>query len=139
MGRPYSLDLRERVVAAVAGGQTCRSVAATFGVSVASVVKWSQRYRATGAAAKRMGGNRPYALAGEREFVLERLAEQPDITLRGLAEALAERGLNVSLYAVWHFLQHEGLSFKKKRSRKRAGSAGRGAPARAMEAAPGQA
>ena len=140
MARPYSLDLRERVVAAVAGGQTCRSVAATFGVSVASVVKWSQRYRATGsAAAKRMGGNRPYALAGEREFVRQRLAEEPDITLRGLAEALSERGVNVSIYAVWHFLQHEGLSFKKKHSRKRAGSARRGAPARQMEAAPGQA
>jgi transposase len=140
MARPYSLDLRERVVAAVAGGQTCRCVAATFGVSVASVVKWSQRYRATGnAVAKRMGGNRPYALAGEREFVLQRLAEQPDITLRGLAEALAQRGVKVSIYAVWHFLQHEGLSFKKKRARKRAGSAGRGAPARQVEAAPGQA
>jgi hypothetical protein len=48
MGRAYSLDLRERVVAAVAAGESCRAVAATFKVSVASVVKWSQRYRATG-------------------------------------------------------------------------------------------
>jgi transposase len=40
MARPYSLDLRERVVAAVDGGQTCRTVADTFGVSVSSVVKW---------------------------------------------------------------------------------------------------
>jgi len=47
MGRAYSLDLRERVVAAVAAGESCRSVAATFKVSVASVVKWSQRFRAT--------------------------------------------------------------------------------------------
>ena len=41
MARAYSLDLRERVVGAVAAGQTCRSVAKTFMVSVASVVKWS--------------------------------------------------------------------------------------------------
>ena len=48
MGRAYSLDLRERVVAAAASGQSCRSVAKTFMVSVASVVKWSQRQRAVG-------------------------------------------------------------------------------------------
>jgi transposase len=54
------LDLRERVVGAVAAGQTCRSVAKTFMVSVASVVKWSQRQRAVGSpAALKMGGHRP--------------------------------------------------------------------------------
>lgn len=45
MARAYSLDLRERVVSAVTAGESCRSVAATFKVSVASVVKWSQRLR----------------------------------------------------------------------------------------------
>ena len=114
MARAYSLDLRERVVAAVAAGQSCRKVASTFGVSVASVVKWSQRLRATGsAAARRMGGNRPYALAGERDWLLGRLAEKPDVTLRGLVGELAERGIVVSYYAVWHFFEHEGISFKK--------------------------
>jgi len=114
MGRAYSLDLRERVVAAVAAGESCRSVAATFKVSVASVVKWSQRFRATGsAAARQMGGNRPYALSSEREWLLKRLAEQPDVTLRALLAELAERGIKVSYYAVWHFFEHEGISFKK--------------------------
>jgi transposase len=51
MARAYSLDLRERVVAAVASGQSCRSLAKTFMVSVASVVKWSQRQRAIGSPA----------------------------------------------------------------------------------------
>jgi helix-turn-helix protein len=53
MARPYSLDLRERVVAAVMAGENCRAVAASFRVSVAAVVKWSQRFRATGSAAAR--------------------------------------------------------------------------------------
>jgi transposase len=54
------LHLRERVVAAVASGQSCRSVAKTFMVSVASVVKWSQRRRAVGSpAALTMGGPGP--------------------------------------------------------------------------------
>jgi transposase len=85
MARAYSLDLRERVVAAVSAGDSCRAVAATFKVSVASVVKWSQRFRATGSAAARpMGGSRPYALAEERDWLLRRLAEKPDVTLRAL-------------------------------------------------------
>src|SRR4051812_34982338 len=92
MARAYSLDLRERVVGAVAAGQSCRAVAATFQVSVASVVKWSQRFRATGnAAAHKVGGRRPYALAGERAWLLARLSEKPDITLRALAGEPAGR------------------------------------------------
>src|ERR1700682_3028985 len=84
MSRAYSLDLRERVVAAVAAGESCRAVAATFKVSVASVVKWSQRFRATGSAAARpMGGNRPYALAAERDWLLNRLSQKPDVTHYG--------------------------------------------------------
>jgi hypothetical protein len=60
MARAYSLDLRERVVAAVSAGESCRSVAATFKASAASIVKWSQRFRATGnAAAYKMGGRPP--------------------------------------------------------------------------------
>src|SRR5437763_915101 len=123
MARAYSLDLRERVVGAVAAGQSCRAVAVTFKVSVASVVKWSQRFRATGsAAAHKVGGRRPYALAGERAWLLGRLSEKPDITLRALAAELAERGIKVSYFAVWHFFEHEGISFKKKPARQRAGS-----------------
>ena len=51
MVRPLSNDLRKRAVAAVAKGESCRSVALRFGVAVSSVVKWSQRYRATGSVA----------------------------------------------------------------------------------------
>ena len=121
MARPYSLDLRERVVAAVESDRRVREVASSFGVSVSSVVRWSQRYRETGsAAAKPMGGRRPFALAAHRDWVLERVSEQPDITVRALAAALAEGGIVVSNYAVWHFLKGESLTFKKKPARQRA-------------------
>jgi transposase len=137
MARAYSLDLRERVVAAVAAGESCRKVASTFKVSVASVVKWSQRFRATGSAAARpMGGSRPYALAGERDWLFRRIAQKPDVTLRALVAELAERGIVVSYYAVWHFFEHAGISFKKKSARQRAGSARRRPAARAMEKVP---
>ena len=114
MARPYSLDLRERVVAAVAAGETCRHVAQTYRVSVASVVKWSQRFRATGsAAAKRMGGNRPRSLADERGWVLARLAATPDVTLRALVVELGERGVVTSYGSVWRIVHDAGISFKK--------------------------
>jgi hypothetical protein len=51
-----------------------------------------------------MGGRRPYALEAERSWVLARVGEAPDLTLRALAAELAERGVAVSHYAVWHFL-----------------------------------
>ena len=140
MSRPYSLDLRERVVGAVAAGESCRSVAKRFAVSVASVVKWSQRYRATGSpAAKRMGGYRPYALAGERAWLLARIAATPDLTLRALLAELADRGVKVSYFAVWHFFEHEGISFKKKPARGRAGSTRRGTAAKTVAAVSGPA
>lgn len=124
MARAYSLDLRERVVSAVESGGTVRAVASVFGVSVSSVVKWSQRYRRTGsAAALPMGGRRPFALAAHRDWVLCRVAEKPDLTLRALQAELAERGVVVSNYAVWHFLKAQGITFKKKPARGRARAA----------------
>ena len=122
MARPYSLDLRERVVASVTGGRSRRKTAALFGVSVASVVKWSQRFQATGsAAAKPMGGHRPRLLMGERDWLLARIAEKPDLTLRAVVAELVGRGVAASYGAVWAFFASEGITFKKKPARQRAG------------------
>jgi transposase len=123
MARPYSLDLRERVAAAVLAGRPCREVASTFGVSVASAVKWSQRRRVTGTAAARpMGGHRRRVLEAEQGWMLARLEECPDLTVRALAAELAERGYRVSPNTVWSLLRKAGFSFKKKPVRQRAGS-----------------
>ena len=140
MARAYSLDLRERVVAAVLAGATVRAAAERFGVSVASAVKWSQRYRATGSAAARpQGGKKPYVLVGQRTWLLARIAEAPDLTLRAIQAELAARGVVASYHAVWDFFAHEGVTFKKKPARRRAGPAGRGPQAGALEAPPGEA
>jgi transposase len=123
MARAYSNDLRERVAGSVCGGRSCRATAALFGVSVASVVKWSQRLRTTGsAAAKPMGGRRRRVLASERDWLLARLAAQPDVTLRGLQAELAARDVVVSYGAIWAFFASEGITFKKKPARRRTGS-----------------
>ena len=114
MTRPLSNDLRERVVAAVVGGDSCRTVAARFGVAVSSVVKWSQRHRATGSVAPgKMGGHRKRVLEPHGAFIRERIGQTPHLTLHGLKDELAGRGVKVSHNAVWMFLRREGLRFKK--------------------------
>jgi transposase len=114
MTRPLSNDLRERVVSAVLGGESCRTVASRFGVAVSSVVKWSQRHRATGSVAPgKMGGHRKPILDPHRAFILKRISETPHLTLHGLKDELAARGVTVSHNAVWLFLRREGLRFKK--------------------------
>ena len=140
MVRPCSVDLRERVVGAVESGESCRRVLARFSVSVASVVRWSHRFRTTGSvAAKPMGSRLPRLLLGERAWILARLDAKPDITLRALVAELHARGVRASYGSVWRLLNDEGLSFKKKRVRQRAGAAGRGAPTGTVEAASGEA
>jgi transposase len=102
------------VVGSVTAGRSCRATAALFGVSVASVVKWSQRFRATGsAAAYKMGGWRQLLLKSEREWLLARIAEKPDLTLREMVAELAARGTPASYGAVWRFFAREGITFKK--------------------------
>jgi transposase len=118
MARPYSIDLRERVVAAVEkGGLSRRRAAAQFGVGISTVIVWVRRFRKTGSLAPgQMGGHKPKAIAGEHRVWLLQRAKERDFTLRGL---VAERGLKVDYRSVWNFVHAEKLSFKKKRGGQR--------------------
>ncbi len=137
MARPYSLDLRERVTGFMLSGATAREAATRFGVSVSTAVKWSQRRRATGGVAPRpMGGARRAVLAKEREWLLARIVEKPDLTLRAIRAELAARGVVVSYDAVWRFFLREAITFKKKPARGRAGPARRGEQAGPLAASP---
>jgi putative transposase len=108
------MDLRERVVSAVLGGESCRSVARRFDVSVSSVVKWTQRHRRTGSVApSKMGGYRKPVLDPHRAFIVERIEQTSHLTLHKLKDELAARGVKVSHTVVWAFLRREGLRFKK--------------------------
>jgi transposase len=121
MGAPYSLDLRERVVAAVADGMSCAEAAAHYQVSHSSAIRWAKRNAERGSpAALPMGGRKPFTLRHEEAWIRSRVAEKPDLTGRELLAELTARGVEVSYYGVWHFLDHAGLSFKKKPARQRA-------------------
>ena len=67
MGKPYSMDLRERVVAAVdKGGLSCHRAAAQFGVGVNTAILWVRRFRETGSVAPgQMGGHKPKKISGK--------------------------------------------------------------------------
>jgi transposase len=123
MARAYSLDLRERVVAAVLGGLPCAAAAAQFSVSESSAIKWTRRKRETGSAAPdKMGGKRPRLLEGERDWLIKRMAEKPDLTLSALLVEVHARGKQVCLDTLWRYLKSScGLSFKKNHSRSRTG------------------
>lgn len=138
MGKPYSVDLRERVAAAVIkGGLSRRAAAGRFGVAVSTVVNWVRRLRETGSVAPgQMGGHKPPAIRGaHRRWLLERI-KKPDFTLRGLVAELAGRGLKVDYHTVWSFVHAARLSFKKNRGGWRAHTSRRGAPAGAMGQVP---
>ena len=117
MARPYSSDLRERVVEAVEQeGLSRRQAAARFGVGIKAAIDWVQRFRETGSvAALPMGGQRPKKIVGEyRDWLVQR-CRAGDFTLRGLVAELADRGLQVDYHTMWTFVHAEGLSHKKRR------------------------
>jgi|SRR5579862_1414625 len=124
MAGPYSQDLRERAVAAVNSGLSCRQVAHLFGLGVSTVINWVARQRQTGSvAAKPMGGDRNSRLKSERVWLLHRIEAVPDLTLEEIRKELAARGHQVGYGTVWRFFESEGISFKKNRARRRAAAA----------------
>jgi putative transposase len=132
MTKPYSMDLRERVVAAVlAEGLTRHAAAARFGIAVSSAIKWVARYERTGSVApSKIGGYKLRTLRDGHAAWLMARCQEKDFTISQLVDELQSiRGLKVDRRSVWEFLHAQGLSHKKKRSRTGAGSQRRPAPA----------
>ena len=115
MGRPYSQDLRSRIVAAVEAGTSRNKVAQQFAVSVSCVVKLMQRFHRAGTIAPAARGKKPYALAEHEATVRELVAARPDSTLDELHQELAARGIHVGRSSVNRFLKRCCLTLKKSR------------------------
>jgi transposase len=113
MGRPYSEDLRSRIVAAVEGGMSRNAAARHFAVSVSCVVKLMQRFRRTGTVAPASRGKKPYVLARHEAVVRDLVSNQPDLTLDELTQELTDRGIRVGRSSVNRFLQVCDLTLKK--------------------------
>jgi transposase len=119
MPRPYSVDLRERVVVACErGGGSLAAVARRFAVSASTVRGWGRLARVEGRRApRRMGGHRKPLGGADPAVLAAVVAERRDATLAEYADALAARlGRRFSLAAVCRALQRAGLPRKKRRS-----------------------
>ena len=117
MSKALSIDLRERVIAAIEEGMSCRGAAVRFGVSAASAIRWRGLER-------RQGDVRPGPLGGDRrsgrieaqaDVILGLIEGKPDITLAEIEAALAERGVVVSGSSIWRFFDRRKITLKKSR------------------------
>ena len=89
MGKPYSLDLRKRVVAAIEGGMSRNRAAKQFGVAISTAIGWMRRVEETGSVEPgQMGGHKPKAISGEHAVWLSQRIRDGDFTIRGLVAEL---------------------------------------------------
>ena len=112
--RPYSIDLRERVAAAVDDGEgSQREIAATYRVSPSFVSRLLRRRREAGTLAPKPHGGGPAPSLGpdDRRRLDEMIREQPDLTLKQLKE---RGGFTCSLKTLWFAVRRLDLTFKKK-------------------------
>ena len=133
MSRAYSLDLRERVLSAVAAGQSARSAAAHFGIGTATAVRWVRRWREKGERrAHKQGHPVGSKLDVHAEYLLGLIADNGKLTLEELRTRLAgERGVQVAVSTLWGFYRRHGVTFKKRPGTRKS-------PPRKTDRAPGQ-
>ena len=128
MGKPLSVDLRSRLVAAVVSGLSRRAAAERFGVSAATAVRWVFLSKSTGAIdPKPQGGDRrSRRIEAFGPAILAAIEAQKDISLVELADMLrAHHGASFAASTVWRFLDRHTMTFKKNSARSRARTARR--------------
>jgi transposase len=131
MAKPYSQDLRERVIKAIGDGHTRDEVATLLDIGIATVGRYVKRQRQTGSLKPdKFGGHQRYKLADHEQKVRELVDAESDRTLLELREQLAVDGIEVSKSALDRFLRAAGLTYKKNSVRHRAKAPGRGRGAR---------
>ena len=111
----YSLDLRERIVAAVKEGMTQPEVAERFKVSLSSVERYVRRERKGDLRAKPPPGRAATIAAASYEASAEQVARHNDASLKEHCELWQpEQGASVSVYAMCRAMKRAGLSRKKR-------------------------
>ena len=116
--KPYSQDLRERVIAALEAGKTQAEVAAQFGIHKSTLEKWWYRWRDTGSCAALPPAHGPErTLQAAESFLRAEIQKRPDATLVELCERVGEaKGLVASPSMMCRELQILNLPLKKSRS-----------------------
>ena len=117
MPKPYSQDLRDRVIDAVERGAMSRRAAARrYEISKSVAIKWLERLERDGSREPvGHGGHRASKLMPHRDFLQAARAEKPDITLQALCDRLwAERGVKSDTSMMSRFFRRSGVTFKKR-------------------------
>ena len=127
MAKPYSQDLRDRVIDAVKRGEMSRRAAARrYEISKSVAIKWLERVERDGSREPvGHGGHRASKLMPHRDFLKGRAGRETDVTLRALCDRLsAERGVKADTSMMSRFFRRIGVTVKKDPCRTRAGSPG---------------
>ena len=134
MPRPYSNDLRARVIAEIEAGASRRETAERYELSASVVVIWAQRWEETGSVAAKPSGGSTSPLEEHAEFLLALIAGRSDLTLDEVVAVMDKRGIAGSRSAVWRFFDRRDISFKKNFVRGGAKARGCGSRAPALDA-----
>jgi transposase len=115
MGKPFSGDLRERIVGAVQAGRSRHEAARIFGVSASCVVKLMQRFSALGhCRPEKLGGYKRPILDEHEGTVRALIHARPDLTISELWRELTGAGIKVGRSSVGRFVERLKLTYKKK-------------------------
>jgi transposase len=125
MPRPYSNDLRARVIEGIEAGASRREAAERYELSPSVVVIWAQRWEETGSVAAKPSGGSTSPLEEYAEFLLRLIVEHPDLTLDEIVAAMRKEGIPGSRSAVWRFLSDGTSALKKNFVRGRAKACGK--------------
>ena len=109
MPKPYSVDLRARVIEDVETGASRREAAERYGVSPSVVVIWVQRFEKIGSVAAKPSGGSTSPLEQHAEFLLGLIVDQPDLTLDEIVAAMRKRRIAGSRSAVWRFFARRNI------------------------------
>jgi transposase len=134
MPKPYSVDLRTRVIEEVQTGTSRRGAAEQYKISPSGVIIWTQRFDATGSVAPKPSGGSISRLEKHAAFLLGLVRNKPDMTLDEIVAAMRKRRIPGSRSAVWRFFARRNISFKKKSVCAGAKARGRGSRAAALDA-----
>ena len=114
MGKPFSGDLRERIVGAVLAGGSRHEVARIFGVSASCVIKLMQRFSALGHCRPDKFGYKRPILEEHEDTVRALIRARPDLTISELWQELTGAGIKVGRSSVGRFVERLELTYKKK-------------------------
>ena len=120
--KPLSEDLRRRIIAARETGEGSGEVSERFKVSRKSVARFWRQYSTIGhLRPKQIGGYRKSRLAEHGQMLKRWIRQKSDMTLAEMRQRCLEQlGVQIGNTALWHQLDHLGLSYKKNAARRRA-------------------